>query len=151
MASCLILTVNVVLLAVLVAGQDGVESENVFQTSGIGSCLDEKQRDGLIKGDIVYPGNSTYGVKRRTTSLLFSAWPVGIVYATSEEDIVEAVKCANEYRTRVTPRSGGHGNAGQAAMSGALTIDVSRMKNVSLAEDLSLVTVGSGSTAGNAV
>ena len=140
-----------VLASVLVAGQDGIESADILQTSGISSCLGEKQSDGVIKGDIVYPGNSTYGVKRRTTSLLFSAWPVGIVYATSEEDVVEAVKCANEYRTRVTPRSGGHGNAGQAVMSGGLTIDLSRMKNVSLSEDMSLVTVGSGSTAGNAV
>eukprot|EP00889_Picochlorum_renovo_P002297 jgi/Picre1/29327/NNA_004717.t1 len=125
----------------------------IAKNTGVQSCLMDKKDQGSLVVEMIFPGNlSLYPVARRTTSLLHSNWPVGIVYPKTEQDIREALACATEYETKVAARCGGHGNAGQAVLTGGLTLDLREMNAVSFVNDsMDLVRVQAGATAGSAV
>lgn len=54
---------------------------------------------------------------------------VANVYVASEQNVVDALWCAKAWSTEVTPRGGGHGNAGQAVLTGGITIDLSKIND----------------------
>jgi hypothetical protein len=117
--------------------------------SGVTFCLANQL--GEIRGDIIFPWDEAYAQERRTSSRLYSNFPAAIVRVGSEEDIVKALACAAEYNVSVTARCGGHGNSGQASMSGAVMIDLKNLDRVEVSESLDEVVVGAGVTAGQAV
>lgn len=141
-----IFVIDTVLLPVSKNGNgDGLRMER----SGITSCLDTSVSEGRITGRIIYPSDLEYEKARRSTSLLWSHWPVGIVQAANDEDIQEAFRCANMFNVKVTARSGGHGNAGQSSLTGGLQINLRNMNSVAISNDIGII--GSGATAGEVV
>jgi hypothetical protein len=110
-------------------------------------CLDDVGA-GL---EVVFPWEGKYQGLRRVSSQMWDAYPRAVVLPSSEDDIVGVLKCANRFGVRVTARGGGHGNAGQSVIHGALTINLSKMDNVTVSEDLDTVVVQTGATAGKVV
>lgn len=127
------------------------QNKKNVERSGIASCLDESKSQGLITGRITYPSDGEYEKARRTTSLLWSHWPVAILHAMNIEDIQEAFRCAKRFNTKVTARSGGHGNAGQSSLTGGLQINLRDMNSVSISRDNDIGIVQSGATVGEVV
>ena len=54
-------------------------------------------------------------------------FPAGIFYAESQDEVIEAVKCANQAGYKVSPRGRGHSRQGLSSMDGYLVIDMSLM------------------------
>ncbi|GAB4818735.1 hypothetical protein N2152v2_005781 [Parachlorella kessleri] len=97
------------------------------------------------------------GVEGRTTSsvsgeqangLYDNLLPLAIVYASTVEDVQQAVKCAKQYSVHLIPRSAGHSVMGLSVRQGAVTLDVSRMHAVTVGPYASTVTVQAGAFIG---
>ncbi|KAJ8514788.1 hypothetical protein ON010_g18637 [Phytophthora cinnamomi] len=58
--------------------------------------------------------------------------PLGVYFATSEEDVVRAVKCSVNNGLAPVPRSGGHSYEVLSSMDGSLVIDIADMVDVNL-------------------
>ena len=56
-------------------------------------------------------------------------FPAGIFYAENQEEVIKAVKCANEAGYKVSPRGRGHSYQGLSSMDGYMVIDMSLMCN----------------------
>jgi FAD/FMN-containing dehydrogenase len=56
--------------------------------------------------------------------------PEAIVLATSEQDVIDAVRYAREHDLKVKARSGGHSWTASSVRDGALLVDLSRMDGV---------------------
>ncbi|KAH8597360.1 hypothetical protein B0O99DRAFT_703236 [Bisporella sp. PMI_857] len=73
-------------------------------------------------------------------------YPKGVVEATSVEQIVEAVKLANELGCRVSVRSGGHSWAAWSVRDNAILIDLGKYKLMELYDSNNMVKVSPSTT-----
>jgi hypothetical protein len=87
---------------------------------------------GLIRGEVVVPGDLSYEAARRVWNGLVDKRPGAIAYCASVEDIAAAVRFAREREILTAVRGGGHACAGTAVCDGGLVIDQSSMRNVSV-------------------
>ncbi|TDD61271.1 FAD-binding oxidoreductase [Kribbella antibiotica] len=71
--------------------------------------------------------------------------PALVALCTTTADVQEAIAEARERRLPLSVRGGGHDWAGRALRAGGLVIDLTRMRQVSIATDVA--TVGGGATA----
>jgi len=118
------------------------------------SCL----YDVNLKEDVVVPWSSDYYETSQVFSRFYQNYPLAIIYVRTEEEVAATMRCASTYNVRVSARSGGHGNSGNAVSTGAITIDLSNMTavatNVSTDEVTNVTSaiamVQAGNTAGTA-
>ncbi|EGZ14152.1 hypothetical protein PHYSODRAFT_511802 [Phytophthora sojae] len=61
--------------------------------------------------------------------------PLGVYFASSEEDVVRAVKCSVQSGLAPVPRSGGHSYEVLSSMDGSLVIDIADMVDVNLVSE----------------
>jgi len=87
--------------------------------------------DGF-QGDLVTPESATYDEVRAIWNAMIDRRPGMIVRCASAEDVVRAVNFAREHDLLVTVRGAGHNIAGKAIADGALMIDLSAMKSVTV-------------------
>ncbi len=71
-------------------------------------------------------------------------YPEAIVLATSEQDVVDAVRYAADRGLKVKARSGGHSWTASSVRDGALLIDLSRMDGVDFDPDTRIASVQPG-------
>jgi len=83
-----------------------------------------------IDGELLTSGHPGYDRARRTVSLRSNRFPLVIVRAASEGDVVAAVDFAREHELPLAVRSGGHSIAQYSVVDDALVIDLSQMKRV---------------------
>lgn len=100
--------------------------------------------------DIILPHSPLYFNATQVFSKFYRNFPVAVVYVNEVKTVSNVMKCATIYQVVVTPRCGGHGNAGQSVQTGEITLDVSRMKKVEILKDNTSVIIGAGNTAGTA-
>lgn len=81
-------------------------------------------------GELLTSGHPEYDRARRTVSLRSNRFPLVIVRAASEGDVVAAVDFAREHELPLAVRSGGHSIAQYSVVDDALVIDLSQMKRV---------------------
>ncbi len=75
--------------------------------------------------------------------------PGAVVRPGSTEEVSQILRLANKYRVQVTPRSGGSSLQGEVIpRSDGLVIELLRLNDITLHEDLRSVTVGAGVTFG---
>ncbi|MHA2033979.1 MAG: FAD-binding oxidoreductase, partial [Candidatus Thorarchaeota archaeon] len=75
--------------------------------------------------------------------------PGAVVRPGSTEEVAEILKVANKYKIPVTPRSGGTSLQAEAIPEeGGLVVELLRLKEITLFEDLRSVRVGAGVTFG---
>ena len=78
-----------------------------------------------------------------------SSMPEAVVRPATTEEVSKILKIANKHRIIVTPRSGGSSLQGEVIpRSGGLVVELMRMNQISLYQDLRSVTVGAGVTFG---
>lgn len=73
-------------------------------------------------------------------------YPVAIVEATNDDDVVEAVKLAKEQKTRISVRSGGHSWAAWSVRDNAVLIDFGNFKHMQLDQSTNVITVSPSTT-----
>ncbi|KAG7394941.1 hypothetical protein PHYBOEH_004462 [Phytophthora boehmeriae] len=61
--------------------------------------------------------------------------PAGVYFATSEDDVVRAVKCSVNSGLAPVPRSGGHSYEVLSSMDGSLVIDIADMVDINLVSE----------------
>ena len=97
-----------------------------------------------IRGELLLPGDATYAVARRGWNASIDRMPAGIVRCEDAEDVTRTLRIATEHGLPVTVRAGGHNVAGRAVADGALLIDLSRMRAVSVHAERRVVEVQGG-------
>ena len=102
-----------------------------------------------ISGNILSKDNELYDEKRKVWNGAINKYPGAIVVCQSEEDVVTAVKFANEKGLSITARGGGHHLAGTAVCDNGIVIDLSEMKQVIVDEEKCIAYVEGGATLGD--
>jgi FAD/FMN-containing dehydrogenase len=73
-------------------------------------------------------------------------YPLAVVQASKESDVVDAVKLAIEKKCRVSVRSGGHSWAAWSVRDDAVLIDLGKYKECSLDEETRIVRASPSTT-----
>lgn len=85
-----------------------------------------------LRGTVLRPGDVPYSLARRVWNAAIDRRPSAIVCCADAEDCALAARIAAEHGTAVTVRGGGHNVAGRSVADGALLIDLSRMREVTV-------------------
>jgi len=83
-----------------------------------------------FKGDLIRPGDATYGDARRLWNGAIDRYPAVIARCADADDAALALGYARGSGTPVTVRGGGHNVGGWALADGAVAIDFSGMREV---------------------
>ena len=104
----------------------------------------------LFAADVhaVYPWDEAYNTLRLDANGLRNIFPLVVVMARSDRDVVQALRWAVEYGFRVAVRSGGH-SAEAFSVGDQVVIDQSRRKGIAVDEAKKLVRIESGVTNGD--
>lgn len=97
-----------------------------------GGALDLQSLRNRLSGDIIVPGDAGYEAARRVSNLGFDRHPWTIVRALTAADVVQAVRFARLHRLPLAVRGGGHSVAGHSTADGAVVVDLSGMRAVSI-------------------
>jgi FAD/FMN-containing dehydrogenase len=85
-----------------------------------------------IVGDVVTILDRDYDTARKLHDFQYDRRPLAIIRAAVSSDVAEAVRFAGEHKRPLAVRSGGHSVAGYSAPDGALVIDLSGLRRVSI-------------------
>ena len=85
-----------------------------------------------LRGPLLQPGDAAYPLARRVWNAAVDRRPAAIVVCADAEDVTCALRVASDHGVRVTVRGGGHNVAGRAVADGALMIDLSRLRGVTV-------------------
>ena len=83
-------------------------------------------------GAVLLPGEAAYDAARSVWNAMISRRPAAILQCASREDIVAGVRFAAKHGLAVSIKGGGHNVAGHAVGDGALMLDLSQMRGVSV-------------------
>lgn len=97
-----------------------------------------------VRGELLLPDDAKYPVARRCWNASIDRSPAGIVRCEDAEDVTRTLRIATEHCLPVTVRGGGHNVAGRAVADGALMIDLSRMRAVSVHADSRVAEIQGG-------
>src|SRR5215467_13630429 len=101
-----------------------------------------------VTGPLVAPGDANYDEVRRVHNGLVDKQPALIVRCAGAEDVVAALRLAQDAGLEVSVRGGGHNVAGKAVTDGGVMIDLSLLKRIDVDPGTSAITVGGGVTWG---
>lgn len=108
------------------------------------SCLDKIQ--GL---DVVLPTDPQYKEDTSVWELKIpQSFPLVVIVPKSASQIQSAVKCAQDAKVRVVPKSGGHSYEGYSVQTDTLAVDLINMDDVKADKKSGIVTAGAGATLG---
>jgi hypothetical protein len=93
---------------------------------------------------LILPSNEKYDEKRKVWNGAVDRKPAAIVVCESSNDIVAAVKFANENNLSISIKGGGHHVAGTAVCDDGVMIDLSQMRNVRVDADKKMAYVQGG-------
>ncbi|HVX31003.1 MAG TPA: FAD-binding oxidoreductase, partial [Nitrolancea sp.] len=85
-----------------------------------------------LLGSLVRPNDPEYDEARQIINMFHDRYPAYIVRAADAADVIRAVEFARENELPVTVRSGGHSIPGHSMADGAVVVDMSGMKAVSV-------------------
>jgi FAD/FMN-containing dehydrogenase len=97
-----------------------------------------------VRGSTFVPGDSGYTAARNVWNAAIDRRPSAIVVCADAEDVSFAVKIAAQHGLKMTVRGGGHNVAGRSIRDGALLLDLSRLRTVTVNRDLCMATVQGG-------
>jgi len=102
-----------------------------------------------LRGQVIDPHHPGYDDARSVWNGLIDRRPAVIARCADADDVAEAVGIAARYRPAVSIRGGGHQVAGSAICDDGLVIDLSKMNDVAIDEDLAVARAGGGATWGD--
>ncbi len=91
-----------------------------------------EQLRSRLAGDLITPESPEYDDVRAVPVIHTSGHPQAILRATTPQDVAEAVRFASAQGRPLAVRSGGHSVPGYNKMDGALVVDLSLMRDVSI-------------------
>ncbi|WP_175559928.1 FAD-dependent oxidoreductase [Clostridium uliginosum] len=101
-------------------------------------------KDLCFNGEIVTPNNIEYEEDRQVWNRSIQKYPIAILYCTSREDVVSALRFCIIKNINFRIRSGGHNYEGYSIGDNVIVIDVSRMKKIIINELNNTVRIESG-------
>src|SRR5215211_4121765 len=107
------------------------------------------QLNAELTGDILLPGEPAYDRARRVWNAMIDRRPAVIVVTKTLQDVASAIRFAREHDLPLSVKGGGHGVAGKAVCDGGLTIDLARMRSVTVDPARRIARVGGGATLGD--
>lgn len=93
---------------------------------------------------VIYPWNILYSSLRFDVNRLFNIFPLIIVMAKTEEDVIKSFRFARKYKIPISLRSGGHSVEGYSLIQNGMVIDQSRRLGISIHCKKKRVTIESG-------
>jgi FAD/FMN-containing dehydrogenase len=102
-----------------------MESDRLTTLSGLADEL-----RAALRGDVLTPGDPGYDQARRVWNGVIERYPAVIARCAGTDDVVTAVRFAEQHRPEVSIRGGGHQVAGSAVCDDGLVIDLSLMREV---------------------
>jgi FAD/FMN-containing dehydrogenase len=128
----------------------------VFRTEQAGNLIAGAEAAALARelrpsfaGELLSAGDAGYDAARTIWNAMIDRRPGLIAKCTSTEDVAAAVRIARKHDLLVSVRGGGHGVAGKSLCDGGLTIDLTRMRQVTVDPAAQRVRAGGGSLLGN--
>jgi FAD/FMN-containing dehydrogenase len=100
----------------------------------------------VTMGRLILPGEEGYDAARRVWNAIIDRRPAVILRCEGLDDIVEGVRYAALHGLSVSVRGGGHNVAGHAVGDGALMLDLSAMRRVTVDREARLAWVEGGAT-----
>jgi FAD/FMN-containing dehydrogenase len=113
---------------------------------------DALQLDDLrqsVRGEVIAEADAGYDEARSVWNGVIDRRPAAVVRCTGNADVIAAIAFAREHGLPVSVRGGGHNVAGTAVADGALVLDLSPMRNVSVDLDRMTVRAGGGAVLGD--
>ena len=101
-----------------------------------------------VRGSVLKPGEAGYDEARTLWNAMVDRRPALVVRAATAADVVAAVRFARAHDLLLGVRSGGHQIAGLAVANGAVLIDLSQMRAVSVDAASRTARVEPGATLG---
>jgi FAD/FMN-containing dehydrogenase len=101
-----------------------------------------------LTGQLITPDSADYDAAR-ATPLRDSRAPLAVVRVASAEDVAAVVDLAREHALPLAVRSGGHSVAGYSVIDGAIVVDFSAMKRVTIDPGARTARVQPGATSGD--
>ncbi|MFF8999404.1 FAD-binding oxidoreductase [Streptomyces achromogenes] len=102
-----------------------------------------------LAGEVFAPWDPGYDAARAVFDARDGRRPAVIARCADAADVVRAVRFGRELDLRIAVRGGGHGAAGTAAADGALLVDLSRMRRVTVDPVAGAARVEGGATTGD--
>jgi hypothetical protein len=97
-----------------------------------------------LAGQLLAPSDDGYHEARKVWNGMIDRHPALIARCKSTTDVVECVRFARERDVAISVRGGGHNFAGKAVCEGALVIDLSPMKGITIDPDLRVARAETG-------
>ena len=101
---------------------------------------------GSVAGSVALPGEPGYDEARTLWNAMVDRRPALVVRAANAADVVAAVRFARDHDLLLGVRSGGHQIAGLAVADGAMLLDLSQMRAVSVDPEARTARVEPGAT-----
>lgn len=101
-----------------------------------------------FRGALIQPGEDAYAESRRIWNGAIDRQPALIARCVDAEDVLVALRFARDHEMPLSVRGGGHGVAGNAVVDGAIMIDLSLIKGVSVDPAARLARAAAGATWG---
>jgi len=117
---------------------------NVIEGAAEAASLAAELRPGFA-GELVTAEDPGYDAARTIWNGMIDRRPGLIARCAETADVVAAVRAARRHGLLVSVRGGGHGVAGKSLCEGGLTIDLTRMRQVSVDAGARRVRAGGGS------
>ena len=97
-----------------------------------------------LDGWATVPGDTDYDLERTTFNATISRRPAAIVRARSTDDVVVAVRAANDLGLPIAVRGGGHSVAGHGVADRALVVDLRDLRSVAVDPERRIARVAGG-------
>lgn len=98
----------------------------------------------VLRGGVLLPGEPGYDTARTIWNAMIDRRPGMIVQALGAADVIQVVNFARTHGAALTVRGGGHNIAGNAIGTGAIMLDLSRMRSVRIDAEARRVRVEGG-------
>jgi FAD/FMN-containing dehydrogenase len=102
-----------------------------------------------IAGEVITADHPEYAEARKVHDIHFDRRPLAVVRAACADDVAETVRFVRQAGLPLAVRSGGHSVTGFSSVDGAVVIDLSGMKNVSIDAAARTALVQPGTTSGD--
>jgi FAD/FMN-containing dehydrogenase len=131
------------------AGADGPKSMNpsTIDVAGLDNGLvrlTAEQLDSRIECRLLRPGSAGWDDAVLIWNGMVAKVPALVLRPRSAVDVAAAVGLARDHRLSLSVKGGGHNMAGTSIADRGLTLDMSRMRDVTVDPDARLAQVGSG-------
>ncbi len=110
-------------------------------TSTATGCAGLRHR---VEGQVLLPGDPGYDAARQVWNAAVDRYPAAVIRPAGVVDVQAAVRFAAEHGVPVSVRGGGHHHAGYAAGDGAVMVDFSGWRDVTVDPATGTVTVQPG-------